>query len=123
MSLIEVHSRLANTALYYTIAMAIWGLFRYFRKQGVDSNFWGGLVIGEILYLAQGALGAYLLVSGRGVLTGPFMHILYGVVAVLTPPALFMWTRGDEGRRVMLVYGVGFLFLVGILFRSMATGV
>jgi hypothetical protein len=123
MSLIEVHGRLANTALYYTIAMALWGLYRYFRKQEVDSNFWGGLAIGEILYLAQGALGAFLFLSGRGVLTNAFMHILYGVVAVLTPPALFMWTRGDTGRRVMLVYGVGLLFLVGILLRSITTGI
>lgn len=122
MSLIQIHGNLANTALYYTFAIAVWGLFRFFRKQSVDSSYWGGLVIAEVLYLAQGALGAFLFFSGRGVLTNSFMHILYGVVAALTPPALFMWTRGDETRRVTLVYGVGFLFLVGILLRSMATG-
>jgi hypothetical protein len=123
MSLIEIHARLANTALFYSLAMAIWGLFRFFRRQGVDSSFWGGLAIAEIVYLAQGLLGAYMFLSGVGVLTRPFMHILYGVVAVLTAPALFMWTRGDETRRVMLIYGVGFLFVSIILLRSMATGV
>ena len=119
--LVEIHGGLANTALYYTIAMAVWGLYRYFRRQGVDGNYWAALVIAEGLYLVQGALGAILFFSGIGHLAGPFMHILYGVVAVLVVPALFMYTRGDETRRVMLVYGVGFLFMVGILLRSMAT--
>ena len=119
--LIQIHGGLANTALYYTIAMAVWGLWRFYRRQGVDSSYWAALVIAEVLYLAQGVLGAFLFFSGTGVLVGPFMHILYGVVAVLVVPALFMYTRGDETRRVMLVYGVGFLFLVGILLRSMAT--
>jgi hypothetical protein len=119
--LIEIHGGLANTGLYYTIAMAVWGLYRYFRRQGVDSSYWAALVIAEALYLIQGALGAYLFFSGIGRLEGGFMHILYGVVAVLVVPALFMYTRGDETRRVMLVYGVGFLFMIGIILRSMAT--
>ena len=119
--LIEIHGGLANTALYYTIAMVVWGFWRFFRRQGVDGSYWAALAIAEILYLVQGALGAFLFFSGIGQLSGPFMHILYGVVAVLVVPALFMFTRGDETRRVMLVYGVGFLFNFFILLRSMAT--
>ena len=119
--LTEIHGSLADTALYYTIAMAAWGLWRFFRRQGVDGSYWAALAIAEILYLVQGALGAFLFFSGIGQLEGGFMHILYGVVAVLVVPALFMYTRGDETRRVSLVYGVGFLFMIGILLRSMAT--
>lgn len=119
--LIGIHAGLANTALYYTIAMAVWGLWRFFRRQGVDSSYWAAIVIAEVLYLAQGALGAFLFFSGIGQLNGSYMHILYGVVAVLVVPALFMYTRGDETRRVMLVYGVGFIFNFLILLRSMAT--
>ncbi len=33
----------------FMILMAVWGLWRFFRKQGVDSNYWGALVNGEIL--------------------------------------------------------------------------
>jgi hypothetical protein len=123
MSLIEVHGRLADTAIYFTIAMALWGLYRFFRRQGIDSSYWGGLVIGELLYLVQGALGAYLFISRTGFLTRPGVHILYGVISVLLAPAIFVFTRGDEDRRVMLVYGVALLFLVGILFRGKMTGI
>jgi len=120
MSIIEIHSRLGNTALFYTIVMAAWGLWRYFRKQNVDSNYWGALVIAEVLYLAQGGLGAYLFLSGIGVLQRG-IHILYGVVSVLVIPSIFAFTRGQEERRSMLVYGVGFLFLVGIVLRAITT--
>ena len=122
MSLAEIHARLANTALFYTIILAVWALWRFFRRQSVDSSYWGALVIGEVLFLIQGALGAFLFFSGIGELTRGLIHILYGVVSVLVIPAVFLFTRGDESRRVMLIYGASLLFLMGIIFRSMATG-
>jgi hypothetical protein len=100
--------------------MAVWGLWRYIRKQNVDSSYWGALVIAEVLYLAQGGLGAYLFLSGIGVLQRS-IHILYGVVGVLVLPSIFAFTRGQDERRSMLVYGVGFLFLVGIVLRAITT--
>jgi len=121
MSLVEIHGRLGNTALFFTIIMAVWGLWRYFRRQGVDGSYWGAIVIAEVLYLIQGGLGAYLFFSGLGSLTGRTIHILYGVVSLLTAPAVFVFTRGDEGRRTMLVYAAGFLFLVGIILRGIST--
>jgi hypothetical protein len=122
MSIIEVHARLANTAIFYTIVMAIWGLWRYFRKQEIDSSYFGALAIAEILFVIQGLLGAYIYISGTGHLSRAFMHILYGIVTVLVIPAVFAYTRGESSRRVQLIYGVALLFQVGILFRSLATG-
>ena len=121
MTLIVFHDRLASTTLFYTIIMAIWGFWRFYRRQGVESSYWGALVIAEIIYLAQAGLGAYLFFSGIGVLTRGYIHILYGVVSVLVLPAIFFFTRGDEQRRAMLIYGAGFLFLVGIILRGIAT--
>ena len=121
MSLVEIHGRLVNTALYFTIAMAVWAFWRFFRRQGVDSNYWGAVVVIQILYLVQGAFGTFLYFSGIGNLTGRSMHILYGIVSVLVIPAIFIFTRGEESRRPMLAYGAGFLFLTGILLRSIVT--
>jgi len=122
MSIIEVHARLANTAIFYTVVMAVWGLWRYFRKQEVDSSYFGALIIAEILFIIQGVLGAYLYLSGIGNLDRAFMHILYGIVSVLVIPGIFAYTRGDSTRQVQLIYGITLLFLAGILFRSLATG-
>ena len=55
--MVMIHDGLANTVLLYVLVMGIWGLWRFFRKQGVDSSFWGALVIAEILILVQGGIG------------------------------------------------------------------
>lgn len=121
MSLIELHGRIGYTALYYTIIMALWGGWRYIRKQGVDSSYWGAMLIAEVLFLAQAALGAYLWLSGTGSLAGRSIHILYGVVSILVIPGAYVYTHGEEQRRGMLIYGVAFLFMVGIILRAIAT--
>lgn len=120
MSLAEIHGRLANTALFYFLILAAWGLWRFFRKQGPDSNYWGALVIAEILILIQGLLGGYLWLTGERPAQG--IHLLYGAVAVLVIPGVYAYTKGGEGRRVILVYGVALLFAVGIALRAIGTG-
>lgn len=121
MSLTFIHGRLANTVILYCLALSLWGFWRYFRKQNVDSSYWGALVIGEILILLQGILGAYMwlfeaLRPARG------LHLLYGIVSVLTIPAVYAFTRGRDERRDMLIYGASMLFLFGIALRALTTG-
>lgn len=120
--MVLIHGRLANTVLLYVLVLGIWGFWRYFRKQGVDSSFWGALVISEVLVLLQGGLGVYLWINGLRPGRG-WIHILYGVVSALTLPAIFAFTRGDNDRRVMMIYGVALLFLVGITIRAAGTGI
>lgn len=119
MSLPEIHARLGNTALYYLIAMAIWGLWRVLRRQGVDSSYWGALVIGEILILLQGGLGGYMWLSGLR--PGRTIHLLYGIVGALIIPGVYAYTKGESDRRVMMIYAFALLFAVGILLRAIMT--
>lgn len=119
MTLPDIHGRLANTALLYVGLMAIWGIWRLIRKQGLSSNYWGALIIGEILILVQGALGGYLWIIGER--PARTIHVLYGIVAALTIPAVYSFTKGKQERREMLIYGLALLFLVGILLRAIGT--
>jgi heme A synthase len=121
MSIVEIHARLGNTAVLYIVILALWAFWRYFRKQGIDSSYWGALAIAEVLILLQGGLGIYMLVAGlRPSAEG--MHILYGVLSAIGIPVAFAFTRGREERRDMLVYGAGLLFMTGLLVRAIATG-
>lgn len=120
MTVIDVHGRLANTALLYAAILGIWGLWRFIRKQNLDSSFFGALVIAEVLFLFQISLGLYLWLSGVGKLSSG-VHVLYGVVSVMVLPGIYLYTRGDDRRRTILIYAAGFLFLVGILIRAMMT--
>jgi hypothetical protein len=115
-----VHARLANTAMLFIGIMALWGFWRFFRRQGPDASYFGALVVGEILILVQGALGAFLWFSSAR--PGQGIHILYGVISVLAIPGVYLFTRGREDRRDMLVYGAVLAFLVGILLRASQTG-
>ncbi len=116
-----LHGRLANTVVMYAILMALWGFWRFFRKQGMDSSYWGAVVIAEVLILIQGAVGVFMRISGILPARGWF-HILYGIVAAISLPAVYMFTKGRDERRDMLIYAAIFLFLTGIALRAMATG-
>lgn len=120
MTLVGFHGRLATTVLLYFLALSLWGFLRYFTKRGIDSNYWGALVIGEIVTILQGAIGIYLYATGGR--PGGGIHILYGVLAVAGIPAVFAFTKGRDTRREMLIYAAGLLFLVGIAWRALDTG-
>lgn len=120
MSLSEIHGSLANTTLFYFIALALWGSWRFFRKEGVSSSYWGGLAIAEILLVIQFLLGGYLWILGfRPART---VHLLYGVVALLAIPGMYMYTKGRTDRPEMLMYAVVTLITVGLILRATFTG-
>jgi heme/copper-type cytochrome/quinol oxidase subunit 1 len=122
MSLVEVHGRLAYTALLYISILAVWGWWRYLRKEGLNANYRGAVMIATLLVLVQAGLGVFLWLSGMGSLAGRSMHVLYGIVAVLLFPGAFVYTQGNQDRRAILIYALGFTFMIGILLRSITTG-
>jgi CDP-diglyceride synthetase len=118
--IVEIHTRLGNTAFYYGVIMTLWTLWRIIRKQGVDSNYWGALVIAEVLVVLQGLLGVYLYFFG-GVQLARNIHILYGILSVLVIPAAYAFTRGKRERRDMTIYAVSMLFMTLLVMRALQT--
>ncbi len=121
MWVLEIHDRLSNTALLYTIAMVIYSLILFFRKQSPNSNFWGALAIAEVVYLILGALGVIAWLTGVGEVERLSVHALYGIVSVLIVPAMFLYSRGRENRRLMIIFAAVLLFQMGIILRGMGT--
>jgi CDP-diglyceride synthetase len=119
MSWIDVHAGLANAVLIFCVIMAIWGSWRFLRKQGLNGSYWGALVIAELLVLVQGVLGAFLWFSGQRPAQG--IHIMYGIVSALAVPVVYFYTKGREERPEMLMYSVAFLVLIGLILRAMVT--
>jgi hypothetical protein len=120
MSLNIIHARLANTALLFCALMAIWGFWRFFRRQDLGSSYWGAAIVAEILLLVQGALGVILWFSGAR--PPRSVHWLYGAALALAIPLVFSYTKGRRERPEMLMYAVTFLIMVGLVLRAMATG-
>ena len=120
MPLTVIHDRLADTSSLFVAALAIWALFLRFRSRPLDSNWSGAAVIAELLLLAQFSIGALLYFRGLDVvLPRPFMHILYGVVAIITIPASYAYFGNIEDENVKtLAMAFVYLFLWGIVQRA-----
>lgn len=115
-----IHERLATTALYYFLIVSLWGYYRFFRKQGIDSTYWGMLAIAEILVLAEALLGAYLWLSGHQPARG-WLHILYGSLIPAMIPLAYVYTKGKTDRRDILIFGTVTIITVGLILRAMYT--
>jgi hypothetical protein len=115
-----LHARLADSLLLFLVVAGLWSLVAALRRRGVGSETWGMLVIGELLALVQGGLGLTLYLSGAR--PGRGLHLLYGVVAMLSLPAYYLISRGRDDRRASWVYGLLCLFLAGISARALTTG-
>ena len=64
MQLLEMHGRLAYSALFYCVILTIWGLIRVFRRMNLDSSYWSAVLVGETFILVQTALGVILAING-----------------------------------------------------------
>ena len=120
MDLSQIHARLAVSYILFMTIAAAWNLVAAARRQGVSGTAFGILAIGELLALAQGALGIALMVGGDRPARG--VHLLYGATAALTLPAYYSLSKGRDDRRASLVYGALCLFLAVAGYRAMITG-
>lgn len=120
MPLTTIHAGLSNTAVLFVAALGLWALVLRFMSRPLDSSWYGAALIAEIVLLAQGVLGAVLYFQGySGALARPFMHILYGVVAIVTLPAAWgYFGHLDDERVKTLAMAVTCFFLWGILLRA-----
>ena len=120
MTLSQIHVGLANSAGLFIAVLGLWALFQRIRSMPLDAGWYGAAVVGEILLIAQGVLGLILYLQGLDVmLPRPFMHILYGVVAVVTLPAAYSYfgSLEDDKVKALAMFFVCF-FLWGVLVRA-----
>lgn len=111
-----LHNGLGNAATLFCLILAGWGFLRYARGLGVDGSFLGAVVVGEVLILVQALAGVLLL--GGGARPDRGVHILYGIVAVISFPAFYAYVRGKDSRREMLLWALLALFVFGVTIRA-----
>lgn len=121
MTLVEFHARLANTTLIFVALMALWGFWRFFRRQGVSPSYMGALVVAELLILAQGLVGVLLWLGNATGRPGN-VHWIYGFALALAVPLVYSYTKGRNERPEMLLYAVAYLIMIGLVLRAMVTG-
>jgi hypothetical protein len=117
-TIVILHSRLANTVWLYLLILGLWSLWRAIRGEGLSGNFFGALVIGQVLIFAQAMLGALLWLSGQSSeLLNSTMHFLYAGFSLVFLPFVFLyWLRGDDSNRGQWVMSFAVLFQFGTIF-------
>jgi hypothetical protein len=119
MPLTDIHDRLATSMLLFLAVAGLWGVGSSLLKRGMSGSYWGMLAIGELLIVAQAITGIVLWLEGARPARG--IHLLYGVVALLTLPGYFAYSRGQDDPRATRSFGLICLFLVGISLRAIGT--
>lgn len=120
MGLVQIHNGLANTTVLFVAALGLWALAMRLMGRPLDSPWFGAAMIGELVIVAQAIVGGILYLQGLGAaLPRPFMHILYGVVAVICLPAAQSYFGHLEDENVKtLAMAATCAFLWGILLRA-----
>jgi len=120
MDLTDLHARLAVSFILYMLAASGWNFLAAARRRLVSPSTWGVLAIGELLALVEVALGVLLYAGGDR--PARLVHLLYGLTAILTLPAYYLFSRGRDDRRASLAYGALCLFLAFAGYRAVITG-
>ncbi|MGH2521951.1 MAG: hypothetical protein ACRDH2_05550, partial [Anaerolineales bacterium] len=113
---------LANASVIFSLLLAGYAFWRFLRGEGVGGSLWGVIVVGELLYIAQAIVG-FSLFAVAPVRSGGWrwVHVLYGIVMLISLPGAYAYLRGKDTRREALIYGLLGLFLTGVALRAMGT--
>lgn len=115
-----IHMGLANSASLFLIVLTLWALVQFLRSRPLDPSWYGAAVVVELLLVGQALVGAGLWATqGFVIAQRPWIHILYGAVAVITLPAAYSYFSRIEDPRVQsLAMTLSCAFLWGIVQRS-----
>ncbi len=115
-----IHMGLSQTAILYFAALGLWALFYRVRSRPLDGSWYGAGVIAWLLMVLQLVSGFALYSQGLGVaLPRPAVHILYGVVSVVTPPSAYAYLGKIENENAKsVVFALVSFFLMGVVIRA-----
>lgn len=119
--LATLHASLLFTLLGVFGALCLWGLIGAALGRGPGRLYLSGLMIGQLLVVAQCLLGAALLLGGARPFQ-PELHLVYAAVALGTVPAAQRYVRDRAPRQQLLTYALACLFLCAIALRGVETG-
>jgi hypothetical protein len=117
----SLHASLLFTILLVFGALTLWALVAAGLRRAPDTLFQSGLMIGQLLVVADTLLGVLLLLGGLRPASLE-LHLIYAAVAVAALPAAQRYVRGREPRQQMLTYALTCLFLCAVALRAVETG-
>lgn len=119
MPIVLIHRGLANAASLFLAILTIWALVQFLRSRPLGGSWNGAAVVAEILLVAQFLVGGILWLQGLQAGPRPWIHVLYGTVAIITLPAAYSYFGKLEDSKVQaLAMTLACAFLWGIVQRA-----
>ena len=119
MSILQVHAAIANSAALFLAVLTVWAVIQFLRSAPLGPSWFGAAVIAEILLVIQFLIGWVLFFEGLQAGPRPWIHILYGTVAVITLPAGYgYFDKIDNPKVQSLAMALACAFLWGIVQRA-----
>ena len=119
MPIVLIHRALANSSSLFLAILTLWALVQFFRSRPLGGSWNGAAVVAEILLVAQFLVGGVLWLQGMQAGPRPWIHVLYGTVAIITLPAAYSYFGKLEDSKVQaLAMTVACAFLWGIVQRA-----
>jgi heme A synthase len=119
MPIVVIHRGLANSASLFLAILTVWAFVQFFRSRPLGPSWYGAAVVAEILLLAQFVVGGILFFEGLQAGPRPWIHILYGTVAIIALPAAHTYFGKLEDTKIQaLAMALSCAFLWGIVQRA-----
>jgi len=118
--LLALHQVVANALVLYFAALGIWGLGLAITRAGFGSAYRGALVLGGVLGVLQALIGVLLVITGAR--PRDDLHYLYGLSVIVTLPLVYQYLSQRRITRIVLVYALACLFIMGLGIRAITTG-
>lgn len=119
MNLADIHCRVGLSVIFFAFVLGAWGVIAYLMGRGVEGNYFGAIVIGEVLTIAQALLGVILVITGHWPMDA--LHFLYGIVVVLSWVMVYIYTKGATSRRELIIYAMVSFVVMGLAMRGITT--
>ncbi|HLT16740.1 MAG TPA: hypothetical protein VK007_08555 [Acidimicrobiales bacterium] len=116
MTLRDLHADFSWVVVLTNALVGGWALAAHYLEQVPRRGLWPATVVAEITIAVQVALGVALIsLDGREVAQ---MHAFYGFVALASVGIIYSY-RQQIAEHLLLLYGLGGLFLMGLAIRAM----
>ena len=96
--LLFLHARLAVAAILFALILAAWGTYQFLRHNEVSAGFRAAYLMLSGLVAVQGLLGVLNFLLGAKLHN--WLHVVYGIFAVVFLPGLYFYSASGRSPRV-----------------------
>jgi len=118
-SLLAIHTGWSWVVIIGNGMAGLWALAALRWPAARNRSLWWFTTFVELAVFVQVGLGVGL-VAGQGI-KAPQFHMFYGFIAIIAVGIIYSY-RQQMKHRLLLLYGLGGLFIMGLGIRAMLVG-